>query len=82
MQNLNRDLLVITKRNVLNQQELENTILALNPILFTVENFSAICGATEVFDLNSYTTHKKFKKVAKYIRFSPNKAYVFFANKN
>lgn len=74
--------MVITKSKKFNEQELEQTIIALSPILDTVENFTAICSATEVFDLNQYKLHTKFKKVAKYIRFSYSKPFVFFNNKN
>jgi hypothetical protein len=82
MQNLNRDLLVITKKSVINQQELEQTILSLNNVLFKAESFAAICKATEIFDLNKYKTYTSPKKIAWYINKINNKPFVFIGNKN
>lgn len=83
MQNLNRDLLVITKKNLLNKTELEQTIVSLNAVLFKAENFVVICNATEVFDLNRYKKYTSQQKVAYYInKGNPIKPFVFLCNKN
>lgn len=82
MQNLNRDLLVITKKSLLNKTELEQTIVSLNNVLFKVENFVAICNATEVFDMNRYKKYTTQRKVAYYINKANAKPFVFIYNKN
>ncbi len=82
MQNLNRDLLVITKKNMINQQELEQTIISLNNVLFETENIGVICNATEVFDLNTYRLYTSAKKVSYYINKANSKPFVFLSNKN
>lgn len=83
MQNLNRDLLVITKKNLLNKTELEQTIISLHSVLFKAENFVDICNATEVFDLNKYKKYTSQQKIAYYInRANTIKPFVFFCNKN
>jgi hypothetical protein len=82
MQNTNRDLLVVTKKNVTNQQELEATIIALNNVLFEAESFDAICKATEIFDLNKYKIYNSAPKISWYINKLHNKPFVFIGNKN
>ena len=82
MQNLNRDLLVITKKDVINQHELEQTIIGLNEVLFKAESLAVICTVTEVFDLNTYKIYTSPKKIALYINKANNKPFVFIGNKN
>ena len=82
MKNLNRDLLLITKKNELNQTELEQTIVSLDSVLFEAESFQSICTANEVFDLNKYKIYSSQKDVAFYIRNKSNKPYIFINNKN
>jgi hypothetical protein len=82
MKNFNRDLLVITKQNLLNQEELEQTIVGLNTVLFRAENLGVICNATEVFDLNKYKVYTSQERVAYYINKANAKAFVFICNKN
>lgn len=82
MKNLNRDLLLVTKKSELNQTELEQTIVDLDIVLYQVEHFTSICVSNEVFDLNKYRTYTSVKDVAFYIRNKSNKPYVFISNKN
>lgn len=82
MKNFNRDLLLVTKKNELNQSELEQTIVALDVVLYEVESFSNICCANEVFDLNKFKIYSSTKDVAFYIRNKAHKPYVFISNKN
>ena len=50
----NRDLLVLTKKDSMNQQELEREIKLLNELFFLVESSNALCIANEVIDINHY----------------------------
>jgi hypothetical protein len=82
MKNLNRDLLVITKKNGLDRDELEQTIIGLNTVLFQAESLTSICSANEVFDLNKYKTYTSKKDVAFYIKNKSNKPFIFISSKN
>ncbi len=82
MKNLNRDLLLITKKIELNQTELEQTIVSLDSVLYEVEGFKNICIANEVFDLNKYKIYNSQKDVAFYIKNKSNKPFIFINNKN
>ncbi len=82
MKNLNRDLLVITKKNGLDRNELEQTIIGLNTVLFQAESLTSICLANEVFDLNKYKTYTSKKDVAFYIENKSNKPFIFISSKN
>jgi hypothetical protein len=82
MKNLNRDLLLVTKKNELNKTELEQTIVDLEMVLFEAESFSSICLANEVFDLNKFRIYRSIKDVAFYIRNKAHKPFVFVSNKN
>lgn len=82
MHNTNRDLLVITKNNMVSQQELEQTIMGLHSVLFKAENFAALCQCHEVFDINKFKVITKHNKVAWYIANKSNKPYIFICNKN
>ena len=82
MKNLNRDLLLVTKKNELNQTELEQTIISLDSVLYEAESIKSICMANEVFDLNKYKIYTSKKDVAFYINNKSNKPFVFISNKN
>jgi len=82
MKKLNRDLLLVTKKNELNQTELEQAIISLDMVLFEVESFGSVCAANEVFDLNKYKIYTSQDKVAFYIRNKCNKPFIFISNKN
>ena len=82
MQNLNRDLLVVTKNSNFNQAQLEKTIVALNKVLFFTEDIQNISIATEVFDLNKYKIIRNPKKVSYYLNMKKDKKFIFYCNKN
>jgi hypothetical protein len=82
MKNLNRDLLVITKKNGLDRNELEQTIIGLDTVLNQAESLTIICLANEVFDLNKYRTYTSRKDVASYIKNKSNKPFIFISSKN
>lgn len=78
----NRDLLVLTKKDLLNQQELEHEIELLNDLFYLVENSDALCIANEVIDLNRYKIIQKPTKVKQMLKESRLKPFVFISNKN
>ena len=82
MKNLNRDLLVITKKNGLDRNELEQTIIGLNTVLYEAESLTNICLANEVFDLNKYKKYTSKNDVAFYIKHKSNKPFIFISSKN
>ena len=82
MNRLNRDLLVVTKKQTINQEDLEQTILDINQLLYHVESFSSLCISNEVFDLNKYKAIRSYNKVGFYLNTKAQKPFVFICNKN
>lgn len=78
----NRDLLVLTKKQTMNAQELEHEVELLVNLLFEAEKIDAFCIANEVIDLNSYKIISKPYLIQKVIRQRKAKSFVFFSNKN
>lgn len=78
----NRDLLVFTKKETMNQHELEHQIELLNDLFFLVEASNAAYIANEVIDVNRnkvITTLKKVRTILQAKQLSP---FVFISNKN
>lgn len=82
MKKLNRDLLVVTKKENSNKEELEQTILNINELLYHVECFSSLCISNEVYDLNTYKVITNYNTVGYYINNKSQKPFVFISNKN
>lgn len=82
MHNLNRDLLVVTNKEELNDDELKLTINKLNSLLYHTDSLMSICLANEVFDLNRYKILSQPQQVANYIKNKLNKPFIFLSNKN
>jgi hypothetical protein len=78
----NRDLLVLTKKQSMNAQELEQEVELLVNLLFEAEKIDAFCVANEVIDLNRYKIICKPHLIQKIIRQRKAKPFVFFSNKN
>ena len=78
----NRDLLVFTKKEMLNQQELERQIELLNDLFYLVEASNAACIANEVIDVNRNKVITKLKKVRPILYAQYLKPFVFISNKN
>ena len=77
-----RDLLVLTKKEMMNQQELEHEIELLNDLFYLVENSDALCVANEVIDINHYKVITKLPKVRQIIKEQKLRPFVFISNKN
>jgi len=78
----NRDLLVLTKKELMNQQELEHEIELLNDLFCHVENSNALCLANEVIDINRYKIIRKLHLVRQLLKEPRLKPFVFICNKN
>lgn len=78
----NRDLLVLTKKELMNQQELEHEIELLNDLFCHVESSNALCIANEVIDVNRYKVIRKLHLVRQIIKEQKLKPFVFICNKN
>ncbi len=78
----NRDLLVLTKKQSMNQQELEHEIELLNDLFCFVENSNALCIANEVIDINRYKIIRKLHRVKQILQEQQLKPFVFISNKN
>lgn len=78
----NRDLLVLTKKEILNQEELDHEIELLNELFYLVERSEAFCIANEVIDINRYKVIRKLRKVKQILQEQKLKPFVFISNKN
>ncbi len=78
----NRDLLVLTKKELMNQQELEHEIERLNDLFYVVENSNALCIANEIIDINRYRVISKIQQVRQILKEQQLKPFVFISNKN
>jgi len=78
----NRDLLVLTKKDSMNQAELEHEIELLNGLFYLVESSNSVCLANEVIDINRYRIIRKLRTVRKILDEPIMKPFVFISNKN
>ena len=78
----NRDLLVLTKKELMNQEELEHEIELLNDLFYHVESSDAVCIANEVIDVNRYKVIKKIHRVRQILKEQRPRPFVFISNKN
>jgi len=78
----NRDLLVLTKKELMNQAELEHEIELLNGLFYLVESSNAVCLANEVIDINRYKIIGKPRMVRRILEEPVMKPFVFISNKN
>lgn len=78
----NRDLLVLTKRETMNDSELEHEIEVLNDLFYLVECSNAICLAHEVIDVNRYKIIRKAHIIRQMLRETGLKPFVFISSNN
>lgn len=78
----NRDLLVFTKKVIMNKAEFERQIEQLNDLFYLVETSNAACIANEVIDLNRYKIITKLNRVRAVLQSDYLKPFVFISNKN
>ena len=78
----NRDLLVFTKKETMNQQELDHEIELLNDLFYLVEASNAAYIANEVIDVNRNKVITKLKHVRTVLQAQQLRPFVFISNKN
>lgn len=78
----NRDLLVLTKKETMDQQQLEHEIELLNALFYKVESSDALCKANEVIDVNRYKVIRKHQTILQILKEQKLKPFVFICNKN
>jgi len=82
MNDINRDLLVLSKDLFPNTAALEYEVQCLNKILYEVESIRQFCVANEVIDVNRYKIISKPFLVEQAIHQRKNKPFVFINCKN
>ena len=78
----NRDLLVFTRKEKMNQHELERQIELLNDLFYIVEASNAAYIANEVIDVNRNKVISKLKHVRAILQAQQLTPFVFISNKN
>ncbi|HYJ62711.1 MAG TPA: hypothetical protein VEV62_03125 [Parafilimonas sp.] len=78
----NRDLLVFTRKEKMNQDELERQIELLNDLFYIVEASNAAYIANEVIDVNRNKIISKLKHVRTILQEQRLTPFVFISNKN
>ncbi len=78
----NIDLLVFTKRDSMNQDELQKEIELISDLFYFVENSDVLCKVNEVIDVNQYKILSRSSEVKQALRNSHHKPFVFICNKN
>lgn len=77
----NRDLLIVSKYANLNKDALQEEVDMLIHVLYGVESIQKISIVSEIYDLNSYRTIRKPRKIAAILQ-SKEKPFIFIGNKN
>ena len=78
----NRDLLVLTKKETMNPEELEHEVELLVDLLYHVEQIDAFCIANELIDLNRYKIIQKPHLIKQAVKEKKLKPFVFISNNN
>ena len=82
MKSGNRDLLLLTKYEVLDADAMEHELEFLNDMLFAVESLHTFCFVNEIIDINKYKIITKPHVIHQIIRERKIKPFVFIFNKN
>lgn len=82
MKSPNRDLLVLLKDELMDQQAIEMEVERLNEILFQAERMDNFCQANEIIDLNKYRIIRKPHLIQQVMRQTDLKPFQFISNKN
>ena len=77
-----RDLLVISKNALQNDDALQQEIQILNVLLPAVEVLQNIANSSEIFDLNKCRTFKTPNSVFRQLQEKAMRSFVFLYNKN
>jgi len=82
MKNANRDLLVLVRDALTDQDAIQHELQQLNRLLVRFETVESFCTAHEVFDLNKYRVVTSMSRLEKIINKTELKPFVFICNKN
>lgn len=77
-----RDLLVLSGKISLTQQQLEQEVKLLHELLYSIENSGCFCMANEIINLNTYKIVQKPHLIEKNIREMETSPFIFVCNKN
>ena len=79
----NRDILVMFRRHLASEQEMEREVMQLNELLFQAERPDNCAAAHEVLDINRNKLINNIIVIKKLMRTGKlNVPFVFFSNKN
>ena len=79
----NRDILVMFRRYMASEQEMEREVMQINQLLFQTERPDNFAAAHEVLDLNKYKIINNLTVIKRLMRTGKlNAPFVFFSNKN
>ncbi|NOU39270.1 MAG: hypothetical protein HOO89_11185 [Ferruginibacter sp.] len=80
---VNRDLLVLFRKNIFTQKDMDKEVVRLNEILFTTESLDNFVRSHEVIDLNKNKVLNNAIEIKKLIRQKKLETpFLFFFNKN
>lgn len=82
MQDMNRDLLVLSQAAHQNPDVLERELAQLNTMLFHTENWPVFCTANEILDVNRHKIIRKTHLIQQILTEKKQKPFVFTCNKN
>ncbi len=82
MENLNRDLLVLLKQNLMSPSALDYHVKKLHTVLYQTETLENFMRAHEIFDINKCKIISKPYRIYNIIRQQPLGSFVFLFNKN
>lgn len=82
MKSTNRDLLVLSKKSILDPVQLEHEVEQLHEILFHAETLKNFCLVSELIDVNRYKIISKPLKLERFMRENKLKPFQFLSNKN
>lgn len=82
MNDMNRDLLVLSSAANKNPLILKRELAMLNQILFHTENWETFSIANEIIDINRHKIIRKTFLIQKILTEKKQKAFVFTCNKN
>ncbi len=82
MDNLNRDLLVLFKKELLSPKALEHHVNYLHRLLFQAETIENFISSHEIIDINRHKIITAPKKIFKRLRKNKFKPFVFLNSKN
>jgi hypothetical protein len=77
-----RDLLVLSGKISLTQQQLEKEVKSLHELLHSIENSGCFYMANEIVNLNTYKIIQKPRLIERNIREMETTPFIFVCNKN